>query len=857
MTDSLLPAATHKPPVPALPAGLAAPLAWAGALTALLLAGQALPASRFFSSPAHYLPLHTLLEVLAIAVALMVFALGWNLRRQDGAPHPQLLGTAFLAVGLIDLAHMLSYAGMPELVTPSGPEKAINFWLAARAVAAAALLVVALRPSWRAPSWLLLAGALGLSAVVVWVGLWHAQALPRTFVAGQGLTPLKIASEYLLAAAYGGAGLLLLVRACRSGGPGAEPDTDLAWLAAAAWVQGLAEMFFTLYTDVTDTFNLLGHVYKAVAYLMVYRALFVAGVRRPYAALALKGQRLQTLQQALSDSELHYRTLADSGTALIWTSDDQGRVDYANAPWLGFTGRTLDQERGQGWREGVHGQDLPALRAALAQATAQRGPATLHFRLRRADGAWRWLRCDVSPRQDSHGRHLGHIGVALDITEHRELLAELEGWRDSLESQVVERTRELAAALQAAQAASVAKSAFLANISHEIRTPLNAILGMAHLMRREGANPRQALQLARIDAAGTHLLQMLSAVLDLSKIESGRFAVESVPLDPQALVDEVLAMLGERAQAKGLQLWREPGPVPRRLLGDATRLRQALVNYVGNAIKFTASGEVRVRLWAEPLDTAGQAVRLHFEVHDSGPGLDPATLARLFTPFEQGDASISRQFGGTGLGLALTRGLARAMGGDAGVRSQPGQGSCFWFSARLLRDDSGVEALPPPADRPSAPPAGLPAPSWPPPPPPVAAETPAELALRQRHHGRHVLLAEDEPINREVTGALLEQVGLRISFADDGEAALELALRDRPDLVLMDMQMPGVDGLEATRRLRAEPALAGVPVVAFTANAFADDRQRCLDAGMDDFVVKPVDPPLLFAAVLRWLERQV
>lgn len=255
------------------------PLLWVLVLTLLLVFGHFLPAMRFFSSPASYLPLHSILEFIAMAVSAMVFALAWSLRDQTDNNHRMLLGGGFLAVCLIDLAHTFSYLGMPDLITPSGPEKAINFWLAGRYVAAAVLLTLVWLPLRR---WSALAchasllAALGLAAGVWWVGIGHSDWLPRTFINGQGLTVFKIVAEYLLAILYGTAALLLMIKSRRS------RNSDLVWLAAAAWVQGLAEMFLTLYADVTDVFNLLGHVYKVIAYAMVYRALFVAGVHAPY-----------------------------------------------------------------------------------------------------------------------------------------------------------------------------------------------------------------------------------------------------------------------------------------------------------------------------------------------------------------------------------------------------------------------------------------------------------------------------------------------------------------------------------------------------------------------------------------------
>ncbi|HRD96884.1 MAG TPA: PAS domain S-box protein [Rubrivivax sp.] len=391
-----------------------------------------------------------------------------------------------------------------------------------------------------------------------------------------------------------------------------------------------------------------------------------------------------------------------------------------------------------------------------------------------------------------------------------------------------EAERTVLEAKAAAEAASRAKSSFLANMSHEIRTPLNAMLGLSHLLRSDVLSPLQRERLDKMVGAGRHLLSIISDILDLSKVEAGRLQLEAANFHLSAVLDNVCSMVSDAAAAKGLELQVDPDGVPLWLRGDATRLRQALLNFAGNAVKFTDSGRVTLR--ALLVEDRGQDIVVRFEVQDTGPGLSPQQRERLFQPFEQVDGSAARRHGGTGLGLALNKRLIELMRGSIGVDSDPGHGCTFWFVVPLQRGHGPM------------PEAGLPVPA-----------AGADERLRQLHRGARVLLAEDNEINVEVVQELLHAVGLDVVVAGNGRAAVEAAQQDGFDLILMDMQMPEMDGLEATRRIRQLHDHAATPILALTANAFTDDRQACLGAGMDTMLTKPVDPALLYESLLQWL----
>ncbi|MBS1159518.1 MAG: sensor hybrid histidine kinase [Proteobacteria bacterium] len=540
---------------------------------------------------------------------------------------------------------------------------------------------------------------------------------------------------------------------------------------------------------------------------------------------------LHRYARRLGDRERTLRTLFDTSDGAIFLIDTSGRITQANERMAVMMACPLEELIGCEYVSLVYGGEREEARQRMWRLLNSEIPLVRHEReYQRRDGSVFWGFLCGRQLRDANGAVIGLVGLIADIDAQKSNAEELENYRLRLEELVQLRTAELEQAKDAAEAANRAKSSFLANMSHEIRTPMNAIIGLTHLLRRELLLPAQLERLKKISDAAQHLLAIINDVLDISKIESGKVVIEACAFCVVDVVEELVALHAERAQAKGLAFRTALEALPPVLVGDRTRLAQALHNYLGNAIKFTASGSICLRASVQEEDEHSLLVR--FAVEDSGIGIAPETLPRLFEVFQQADNSTTRKYGGSGLGLAITRRLAELMGGQAGVESRPEGGSIFWLTVRFAKPGPAPLALP------AAAPAG----------------SAAESELRERHGAARLLLVEDDLVNQEVALELLRQfAGLQVDLAENGRQALNKAGLVQYDLILMDLLMPEMDGIEAAQLIRCLPGYAQTPILAMTANAFEADRERCLAAGLNDHIPKPVKPDQLFSTLLRWL----
>lgn len=639
-------------------------VSWPWAIVAFCLAGMAvifsLPELAFFRElKGHYLPVHMVLEFSAIFVSFAIFFLGWLTFRTVAKTSILFLSVTGLSVGMLDFAHTLSFAGMPDFVTPSGPNKAIYFWLASRWTDVLAVLGIAFfyEREFRYPRF----APIIMTAGLVWTAAWYAlilfqlDSLPPMFSTQTGLTSLKLGLEWAaIAISLLAAGVFLWRARLRE-------DPMLHWLAAAAVISAGTGFFFTQYRAVDDLYNLSGHVYKTISFAMIFYVVFTECISKPY-------------------------------------------------------------------------EDL----RKLAQTTAE---------------------------------------------------------------------------------ANEAKVRFLANVSHEFRTPLGVISGFGGLLlASQSLRPEERQWAGTIEKNASQLRALIDDLLDLAKVETGKIMTRWVRFPVSEVIDDVVAGLELLAQQKriGLHVSYDPD-TPQSINSDPLRLRQILVNLIGNAIKFTERGEVRVRI--RPDGPGG----LLIAITDTGIGIDPAAVGRLFRPFSQVDDALTRRFGGTGLGLALSRKLAGLLGGELWLENtEPGQGSTFMVT---VASQSAADLAP------------------------KVSKDAVKPVTAPRLSGVSILAAEDCMDNQDLLSLYLKSTGADLELVLNGLEAVELSARRDFHVILMDIQMPEMDGYQATARIRG--AGWDGPIIALSAHAQKGDRERAMREGFTDYIVKPFTKEQLWDALVR------
>jgi PAS domain S-box-containing protein len=530
-------------------------------------------------------------------------------------------------------------------------------------------------------------------------------------------------------------------------------------------------------------------------------------------------ERLRHHASELRNANARMAAILDNMPDLAWVKDASGRFIAVNRAVANAKGVSDPAEL-----IGKTDLDVRAPRELVdaylhddAEVMATRGSKCVEEQHANADGSISLIETIKTALLDGEGKVAGTVGIARDITARRQ--AELD--------REARRTAELA---------NQAKSEFLAHMSHEIRTPMNAILGLSYLALQSGPDAQRRDYLQKIHDAAESLLGIINDILDLSKIESGKLDIEAIPFVLDDVVGGVVDIVGMHARARGLDVrLLMPPPLPGALVGDPSRLRQVLLNLGSNAVKFTERGQITFAI--ELIECGERWARLRFDVRDTGMGMSPDVQRKLFQPFSQGDSSITRRYGGTGLGLMICRHLLRMMGGDIEVESEPGAGSRFGFELRFEML-AAAQARAMSVSR-------------------ATQQEGAKLASRESLRGAHLLLVDDNPINREVASAFLLRAGVRVSIACDGREALAMLGRERFDGVLMDCQMPNMDGYEATRQIRELPQWRELPVIAMTANALVSDRDKVLAAGMNDHIAKPLRIDEVFATLARWIRPAV
>lgn len=800
-----------------------------GMVVLLLLYGTHL------TSHYNYLLFHGLAEIFSILIAgtIAIVAINcWGLVRNQ---YVLFIGISYLFVGFLDILHTLAFKGMP--IFKDYDYYAPQLWIAARYLESISMLIgLSLLGSEKRVSlpWSMAGYSIVTAGLVA--SIFYFKVFPVCFVAGQGLTDFKVFSEYIICTIMLGNIALLYWRRQHF-----TPQVYRLLSGSAILMIGM-ELCFTLYfsDSMSDAFNKIGHLLKIGTFYLMYKAVIVTAFRDPMQLLfrelgeqeaELESRVIERTHQ-LAESEKLFHAICDTSPMAIYMSSGVEQLGgYINPTFTRLFGYTINEVPSvAAWWPLAYPD--PEYRRWVSEEWASRVARAIETR-----GEIEPMDVVVTAKNgDKKYITWGFVSIGeqnwafgLDLTARKEAEAELELHRHHLEAMVEERTTALTLAKEAAEAANRAKSTFLATMSHELRTPLNAIMGMTELAQRRAIDTKQIDQLSKVTKASRNLLAIITDILDMSRIEADRLRFQSIDFRLDQVIENVSNLMHGLADEKHLELRIEIAPAVTRLSlqGDPQRLGQILTNLVANAVKFTDAGAVTVS--ARLIEETATDFKLRFDVQDTGIGISVEDQTRLFRAFEQIDGSFTRKYGGSGLGLAISKQLVKLMHGDIHVESELGAGSTFWFTVRLNK--SGVAATAP-----------------------DTATLKPRAQLQVRHAQARILVVEDDPCNQEITRGLLEDTGLLVDIASDGAVALDMASRNNYDLILMDLQMSGMDGLEATRRLRQSSSNPLVPVIGLTANVSPEAEAHCRGAGMNDFIGRPVESEVLCAMIMKWLD---
>ncbi|MEW6574731.1 MAG: PAS domain-containing protein [Pseudomonadota bacterium] len=557
--------------------------------------------------------------------------------------------------------------------------------------------------------------------------------------------------------------------------------------------------------------------------------------RRPLlmygAHLDISSRKAQEL--ALSQNEERFRALIDATSQTVWSTDAQGIMTEVDPSWTRYTGQSVNEAANGWYRDAVHPDDAEFVFADWYRSVEARLPSSFGpFRLHHVSGEWRWNIARNAPVHDGEGNIVGWIGMTTDIHEHHENRIELEDIKNELEWKVELRTIQLYNAKREAEEANKAKTQFISNISHELRTPLSAMIGYGRNLLNSKIDKKSKEQLTKLNKAGDILLSYINDVLDFSKLEANELQLSKQVFDLQHKLLSLISVMSINADEKGLRLILDPLPdgIAPQYMGDPIRLRQILLNLIGNAIKFSEQGEVRVRAHLlTPTNDSNH--RLRFEVEDTGIGIAPSDIPKLFNRFSQVGDNNSRRNYGTGLGLAIVKQLSQLMGGDAGVQSTLGVGSTFWFEVELKVCDKEFQGQ-------------------------AAGNEFYPTNMFPSLDGVHILAVDDSELIRDVIDAILSDAGAVVECCEDGRRALD-RLKDPTyscELVLTDIQMPVMDGNEMVALIRQDENLRHLPIIAMTAGATQAEREESITAGVDEYVTKPFQPEDLVHVIRQILK---